>query len=289
MTNTAGIHSGRWLSTTVGSTTTSQPLQLYLARPIPFPVGPLAANSQTTRNYPGGTNTYYNGWSDTAHATVLDLSSQYGIQWRIFDQVQSTLWVTANFWFTNTPLGVTAVTQNQWSTNSRNSDTAPLSFPASNLPGYTLAPFWTYGHILGASQQGIYYQVDLISAGRYGISIEWFFSHYGQDNNVFHAVMTYDTGVPGVWSTYFFLAGASSGQYEDQGLRQTVGGQGGPNSATQYFTYCAGQQDCVSPGAKMTMDTTKVDVSQVMNYTAGLFNPASYGVGTWTWQTKPCC
>ncbi|KIW28400.1 uncharacterized protein PV07_08067 [Cladophialophora immunda] len=289
MTNTAGIHSGRWLSTTVGSTTSPQSLQLYLARPIPFPVGPLAANSQTTRDYPGGTNTYFNSWSDASHATVLDLSSQYGIQWKIFGQVQSTLWVTANFWFTNTPLGVTAATQNQWSANSRNSDTSPLVFPASNLPGYTLAPFWTYGHILGASQQGIYYQVDLISTGRYGISIEWFFSHYGQDNNVFHAVMTYDTGVPGVWSTYFFLAGASSGQFEDQGLRQSVGGQGNPDSATQYFTYCAGQQDCVTPGAKMTMDTTKIDVSQVMNYTAGLFNPSNYGVGTWTWQTKPCC
>ncbi|KIY02727.1 uncharacterized protein Z520_01192 [Fonsecaea multimorphosa CBS 102226] len=290
MTNTAGIHSGRWLSTTVGSTTSSQPLQLYLARPIPFPVGPLAANSQTTRNYPGGTNTYFDGWSDASHATVLDLSSQYpGIQWKIFDQVETTLWVTANFWFTNTPLAVTAATQAQYSVNSRNNDTSPLLFPAANLPGYTLAPFWSYGHILGASQQGIYYQVDLISPGRYGISIEWFFSHYGEDNNVFHAVMTYDTGSPGVWSTYFFVAGASSGQYVDQGLRQTVGGQGNPDSLSQYFTYCAGQQNCVTPGAKMTMDTTQLDMSQVMNYTAGLFNPGSYAVGTWTWATKPCC
>ncbi|OAL31048.1 hypothetical protein AYO20_08469 [Fonsecaea nubica] len=289
MTNTPGTHSGRWLATTVGSTTNPQPLQLYLARPIPFPVGPIAANSQTNRDYPGGTNTYFNTWSDTSHATVLDLSSQYGIQWKIFDQVQAKLWVTANFWFTNTPLGVTAATQNQWSAGSRNSDTAPLVFPAGNLPGYTLAPLWTYGHILGASQQGIYYQVDTISTGRYGVSIEWFFSHFGQDNNVFHAVTTYDTGVPGVWSTYFFLSGAASGQNEDQGLRQSVGGQGNPDSFTQFFTYCAARQDCVLPGAKMTMDTTKFDVSQVMNYTAALFNPATYAVGTWTWQTKPCC
>ncbi|OAP58704.1 hypothetical protein AYL99_07794 [Fonsecaea erecta] len=289
MTNTNGIHSGRWLSTTVGSTTTPQPLQLYLARPIPFPVGPLAANSQTTRDYPGGTNTYFNSWSDSSHATVLDLSSQYGIRWEIFGQVQSTLWVTANFWFTNTPLGVTAATQNQWSAGSRNNDAAPISFPASTLPGYALAPFWTYGHTLGASQQGIYYQVDLISTGRYGVSIEWFFSHYGQDTNVFHAVMTYDTGVPGVWNTYFFVAGAASGQNTDQGLRQSVGGQGNPDNPTQFFTYCAGQQNCVTPGAKMTMDTTQVNVAQVMNYTAALFNPATYPVGTWTWQTKPCC
>ncbi|ETI26649.1 hypothetical protein G647_10410 [Cladophialophora carrionii CBS 160.54] len=290
MTQTNGVHSGRLL-TPIGSPTTSQPLQLYLARPIPFQVGPISSGSQTARDYPGGTNTYFNGWSDTNHATLLDLSTVLpGYTWRIFGQSTTTLWVTANFWFTNTNLAVTSSTQNTWSTLSRNSDSSPLAFPAGNLPGYTLAPFWSYGHIIGASQQGIYYQIDLISSGRYGISIEWFFSHYGQDNNVFHAVTTYDTGLPGVWSTYFFSAGATSGAFEDQGLRQTAGGQGDPSIQSQYFTYCAGVQDCVLPGAKMKMDTTQLNnMGAVMNYTAALFNPATYQVGTWTWNTKPCC
>ncbi|KIW69441.1 hypothetical protein PV04_05318 [Phialophora macrospora] len=288
MTQTNGVHSGRWL-TPIGSPTTSQPLQLYLARPVPFQVGPRSAGSQSARDYPGGTNTYYNGWSDTNHATLLDLSTVLpGFTWTIFGQSTTTLWVTANFWFTNTNLAVTSSTQNTWSTLSRNSDSSPLSFPAGNLPGYTLAPFWSYGHIIGASQQGIYYQIDLISTDRYGISIEWFFSHYGQDNNVFHAITTYDTGHPGVWSTYFFTAGASSGATRDQGQRQTVGGQGDPSIASQYFTFCAGVQDCVVPGAKMTMDTTQLNnMGAVMNYTAALFNPTTYQVGTWTWSTKP--
>src|SRR6202012_2603342 len=96
-----------------------------------------------------------------------------GFSWQIFDQTTTTLWVTGNFWFSNTNLQVTAATQNQYSAHSRNSDTSPMNFPASNLPAYTLAPFWSYGHVLGAGQQGIYYQIDLISTGRYYISIEW--------------------------------------------------------------------------------------------------------------------
>ena len=286
MTQTNGVHSGRLLLNTAGTALQTQ--QMYLARPTPFPVGPISSGSSTARDYPGGTNTYFNGWSDTSHATLLDLSVVLpGFSWQIFDQATTTLWVTANFWFTNTNLQVTSSTQNTWSTNSRNNDTTPQNFPASNLPAYTLAPFWSYGHILGASQQGIYYQIDLISAGRYYISIEWFFSHYGQDNNVFHAITTYNTGRPGIWNTWFFSAGASSGTYQDQGTRQTVGGQGSGSSSAQYFTYCAGVANCVTPGAKMTMDTTQTNIAAVMNYTAGLFNPATYPVGTWTYSTRP--
>ena len=289
MVQTNGVHSGRWLSTTSGTTVSSTPLQLYLASPIPFPVGPISQGSQTARDYPGGTNSYFNYWNDNDQTTLLDLSVVLpGYNWTIFGLSTTTLWVTANFWFTNTNLAVTASTQNTYSTLGKNNDTAPGNFPASNLPAYTLAPFWTNGHLIGASQQGIYYQIDQINAttGRYGISIEWYFSHYQQDNNVFHAITTYDTGSPGIWTNYFFSAGQTGSSSQDQGLRQTVGGQGNLSTA-QYFTYCAGTQNCILPGDRMRFNTTQASMSAVANYSSAWFNPATYGVGTWTYQTRP--
>ncbi|KAL2441372.1 hypothetical protein ABEF95_014339 [Exophiala dermatitidis] len=284
MTNTAGTHSGRYLY----NSGTGPELQLYLSKPIPFPTGQNVQGA-TVPAFPGGTNTYYNGWAQNSHTTPLDLSASYGINWRIFDQVQPQLFVSANFWFTNTPLTLNSQTQNTWSVGGRNNDAAPISFPASNLPEYTLAPFWTVGYILGAGQQGIYYQVDTINDGtgvpRYGVSIEWYFSHYTQDNAIQHAITTYDTGVPGVWTTYFFATGSAT---QDQGgLRQTVGGQGSSSSSSQFFNYCRNQAGCVGAGGKLVFDTTLFDASQAANYTAGYFTPANVAPGSWSWSTIP--
>ncbi|EHY58324.1 hypothetical protein HRR83_007313 [Exophiala dermatitidis] len=288
MTNTAGTHSGRYLY----NSGTGPELQLYLSKPVPFPTGQNVQGA-TVPAFPGGTNTYYNGWAQNSHTTPLDLSASYGINWRIFDQVQPQRFVSANFWFTNTPLTLNSQTQNTWSVGGRNNDAAPISFPASNLPEYTLAPFWTVGYILGAGQQGIYYQVDTIDDGsssgtgvpRYGVSIEWYFSHYTQDNAIQHAITTYDTGVPGVWTTYFFATGSAS--QDNGGLRQTVGGQGSSSSSSQFFNYCRGQAGCVGAGGKLVFDTTLFDASQVANYTAGYFTPANVAPGSWSWSTIP--
>jgi hypothetical protein len=284
MQNIQGTHSGRWLTTLANAAVPPGPsLQLYLSKPIPFPT---SANTQgaTLPAFPGGTNTYFNGWAVNAHTTPLDLSSQYGINWRIFDQTNPQLFVTANFWLTNNPLVLTSQSQNTWSAGGRNSDTAPYAFPASNLPAYTISPFWTSGNIIAAGQQGIYYQVDEISPGRYGVSIEWYFSHFQTDSQVQHAIMTYDSGVPGVWTTFFFVAGSPT---VDQGRRQTVGGQGGSSNPGQYFQFCQATANCITPGSKLVMDTTQADFSKVVNYTAGYFNPTTYPFGSWTWATQP--
>jgi len=132
-----------------------------------------------------------------------------------------------------------------------------------------------------ASQQGIYYQVDTISPGRYGISIEWYFSHFQIDNAVQHAMMTYDTGVPGVWTTYFFRAGSTT---DDQGKRQTVGGQG---SSSQSFMYCRASTNCITPGGKLIFDTGVADASNAATYTANYFVTSDVAFGSWTWSTRP--
>ena len=279
ITNTLGTHSGRWLFNQGGSTPDGPSNQLYLSRPIPFPTGQNLIGA-TLPSFPGGTNTYFNGWAANAHTTPLDLSS-LGIQWRIFGQTSNKLFVTANFWLTTTQLELNSTTQNTWSQGGRNNDTSPIAFPASNLPAYTIAPFWTQGFILMASQQGIYYQVDTISPGRYGISIEWYFSHFQIDNAVQHAMMTYDTGVPGVWTTYFFRAGSTT---DDQGKRQTVGGQG---SSSQSFMYCRASTNCITPGGKLIFDTGVADASNAATYTANYFVTSDVAFGSWTWSTRP--
>lgn len=215
-----------------------------------------------------------------------------GYNFKIYGQSSPLLWVSPNFWFTNTDLGVTASTQYNYSVLTRNNDPAPNIFPTSLLPSFTIAPFWTIGHLLGASQQGIYYQIDQITTGRYGISIEWYLSHY-QDGNVYHAIMTYDTGNPGVWGMYWFNAGVADGYVagvqvspEDQGLRQTVGAQGDPSIQGQGFTYCHGQQACVTAGSRMTINT---GTNPGVDYLGGCFNVATFTPGTWDWNHVPYC
>lgn len=280
MLNTLGTHSGRWLYANPGYAD-GPGLQLYLSKPIPFPTGQNVQGA-TLPAFPGGTNTYFNGWAANAHTTPLDLSSM-GIQWRIFGQTSNKLFVNANFWLTTTQLELNSTSQTTWSQGGRNSDSSPIAFPASNLPAYTISPFWTQGFILMAGQQGIYYQVELIAPGQYGISIEWYFSHFQQDNAVQHAMMTYDTALPGVWTTYFFRAGDATA---DQGKRQTVGGQGNPSISGQSFMYCQAQTNCITPGSKLVFNTQAQDTSAIATYNAGYFNPASVPFGSWNWTNR---
>jgi hypothetical protein len=282
MTNTLGTHSGRYLYNSGGGVPDGPGLQLYLQRPIPFPTGQNVVDA-TLPAFPGGTNTYFNGWAANAHTTPLDLS-QLGIQWRIFGQTSNKLFVSANFWLTTTQLELNSSSQNTWSVGGRNNDATPFAFPASNLPAYTIAPFWTQGFILMAGQQGIYYQVDTISPGRYGISIEWYFSHFQIDNAVQHAMMTYDTLFPGVWTTYFFRSGSPT---DDQGKRQTVGGQGSLSVVGQSFTYCQAQVNCIMPGSKLVFNTEVSDFSTAATYSAGYFVPSNVPFGSWTWSNRP--
>jgi hypothetical protein len=296
MTN--GMHSGRWLYQTQGNLLVSVPNQLYLANPVPFQVSAIPSGSTIRRDWPGGTQTYVNQWGNAESATILDMNVILpggGYTWRIFDQSASILTVSPNFWYS---IGAPALTsgsvQNTYSSGSTNGPgtggNTINTIPSSRLPPYTLAPLWGNGYILNAGQQGIYYQVETIdnttTPPRIYISIEWYFSQYTQDNNVFHAITTYDTGRTGVWNNYFFSAGATSGTFQDEGVRQTVGGQGSASSTTQYFQYCEAQA-CIFPGDRLQFNTAQNDMSMVANYSTQFFNPGTYPVGGWTYATRP--
>jgi hypothetical protein len=299
MTQTSGIMSGRWLITNpiqsfnqpggLPPGTTGQTNNLYLKRPTPLPCGNSSININVP-SYPGGTNTYFNGWAANAHTTPLDLSSQYSIQFQIFDSIQSALFINANGILTTSQLSLTSTTQNTYSVTSRNNDTAPRTFPTNTLPDYTLSPFWTAGFILQTTQQGIYYQVDVLSPGRYGISIEFWFSHFQQDHNVYRWITTYDTGTSGTWNHYIFSSGVSgntSGN-SDQGFRQSVGAQGAysvSGNSAPTLNYENGQVGSVLPGDLISMQTgsTPFTISDSPN----AFNPANVGNGSWTYQTRP--
>lgn len=97
-------------------------------------------------------------------------------------------------------------------------------------------------------------------------------------------MMTYDTAIPGVWTTYFFRAGSTTA---DQGKRQTVGGQGSPSVVGQSFNFCQGGTDCITPGSKLVIDTRVQDYSTAATYNASYFNPAGVAFGSWTWTTRP--
>ena len=279
-----GVHSGRYLYDEYEGLSGPQPgpnLQTYLRDPIPFPVGPIESPF-TVPNYPGGTNTFFNGYSSSSHATVLDLSNDYEIEFKIFGRRSSSLVVTANFWFTTTSLTLNPNTQNSWSALSRNDEQNPLQFPTTSLPANALAPFWIDGYALPAGQQGISYRVDQISPGRFGVSVEWYLSHRIGNKLAVHAITTYDTLYEGVWTTYFFNAGDEN----DQGKSQSVGGQGA-SASTESFTFCRGEAGCIAPGSKLVFDTNKSNMAEVVTYTADFFDPLTYPVGAWTFNTRP--
>lgn len=280
-----GIHSGRYLYNEYTNLAGPQPgpnLQTYLRDPIPFPVGP-TVSPFTVPNFPGGTNTFFNGYSADSHATVLDLSTDYGIQFKIFGQRSNSLVVTANFWFTANSLSLDPNTQGSWSVLGRNDEQNPSQFPATSLPDNTLAPFWIDGYALPVGQQGITYRVDQISTGRYGVSIEWYLSHRISNKQAVHAITTYDTLHEGIWTTYFFNAGDDA---NDQGKSQSVGGQGTSANA-ESFTFCHGEAGCIAPGSKLVFDTTKSNMAEVVTYTADFFDPLTYPAGAWTFNTRP--
>ena len=194
--NTNGVHSGRllgpWPSTN----------QVILSRPIPLV-----------------TNTLYNGYSISYDFAVI--TAPGGLGWQITEYSSPTLYVGA--------MGFVALSQTDQNnqqgltslSGSNNNNTQPYTLPSTVLPTYAVAPYWTRGYAALDNQQGIYYQIDTVATGRYFISIEFYYVRYTTNNDI-HWITTYDTGIPGVWTSWFFASGAT----DDRGRYETVGHQG---------------------------------------------------------------
>lgn len=225
-TNSLGVHSGRYLGPWPATN------RVILARPIPLI-----------------TNTLYNGYSIGFDYAALTCPG--GLNWQITEFSSPTLYVGGLGFVSlsttdlNNRDGLTALSL------SYNNNSAPYTLPTNIIPRYSVAHYWTLGFAFPDTQQGIYYQVDVISPGRFFISIEYFYTRWTTNNDVFHWITTYDTGAPGVWTSWFF----ESGTPDDRGLYQTVGHQGtqslgGIVGQITAENYQAGQAGSVLAGGK---------------------------------------
>jgi len=195
--NTLGINSGRLLGPWPATN------QVLLARPIPLI-----------------TNTLYNGYSIGYQYTTL--TAPAALNWQITEYTNTTLYVGGNGFLS---LSTTNLASYDGFTNlsrAYNNVSDPYPLPASILPSYTVAPYWTLGLSFISTQQGIYYQIDTVAPGRYFVSIEFFYTRWTTNDDVLHWITTYDTGNAGVWTSWFF----SSGSADNRGLYATVGHQG---------------------------------------------------------------
>jgi hypothetical protein len=134
---------------------------------------------------------------------------------------------------------------------ANNNNTQPHTLPSPILPTYAIAAYWTRGGAALNTQQGIYYQVDTVATGRFFISIEFYYPRFTTNDVIFHWITTYDTGNPGVWTSWHFLGGSS----DDRGLYATVGHQGtqalnGQTNLTIAAMYEHGQAGTVNSGGR---------------------------------------
>jgi hypothetical protein len=229
--NTAGVHSGRLLGPWPATN------QVILARPIPLV-----------------TNTLHNGYSITYDFAAL--AAPGGLSWQISEYENPVLYVGAKGFvaLSTTDLNNTSGLRALSAANNNNNNTAPFTLPSAALPTYAVAPYWTRGFATLSSQHGIYYQVDTVSAGRFFISIEFYYLRFTTNNEPHHWITTYDTGNEGVWTSWFF----SSGPTNDRGLFETVGHQGtqslnGVPGSTIAAIYQHGQAGTVLSGGKFSL------------------------------------
>jgi hypothetical protein len=223
--NTAGAHSGRLL----GPWPTDN--EVILSKPTPLV-----------------TNTLYDGYGVSNDYKAI--TAPGNLEWQMTDFTSRTLYVGANGFLALSPVNLNNQAGLSLLSSLGNDNGPPVILPSADLPPYAVAAYWAGGFSSQDSQQGIYYQSDVIVTGQYFISIEFYYNRLSTNADPFHWIITYDTGNPGVWRAYYFTVGVAS----EGGLYQTVGQQGtaSVNGADSPISamYVNGQAGTVVRGGK---------------------------------------
>jgi predicted nucleic acid-binding Zn-ribbon protein len=124
-----------------------------------------------------------------------------------------------------------------------------LPFRSSDLPAYTLLPFWADLYIYKDTPQGIYYEIAGDAPAR-TLTVEWYVSRYQNKEQYYHFSLTLYENQPNVVTYKFFEA-------LDQGGACTIGAQG-PDSY-QLWSF---NQPKALPGVKIDIDTASGSVQE---------------------------
>ncbi|KAI1125335.1 hypothetical protein F5Y10DRAFT_284396 [Nemania abortiva] len=112
-----------------------------------------------------------------------------------------------------------------------------------NIPPYSMFPFWTDLMISQGKPHGIYYEVVGEAPNR-SLTVEWYVTRYGQEDQYFHFNLLLEEARPGVVTYKYYDA-------VDKGAQCTIGVQG-PN-AYKMFSY---NEPKVQPGLQIVFDTS---------------------------------
>ncbi|KAK4954241.1 hypothetical protein LTR10_007671 [Elasticomyces elasticus] len=200
------------------------------------------------------------------HATETDtLQVTLPVNISLYGQSSANVWVSTN--------GVVGITQLQQ--NSANFVNQPLPWfgmpgcanqnytdPVSGATvnqcfGDTMAlALWDDLFIYAGTQQGIYYEVDG-EVGTRNTTFEFYHSHYSDDNQYYHFLMTFFEDRPGV-VTFRYLDVSDNGCSATVGIQSSSYGVNNPGNsysgANNYVQYSSSLAN-VYPGLQITLDS----------------------------------
>ncbi|KAH7231642.1 uncharacterized protein BKA55DRAFT_653623 [Fusarium redolens] len=125
----------------------------------------------------------------------------------------------------------------------------PLPYRSSDIPPYTLFPFWCDLYIYKDTPQGIYYEIIGQAPSR-SLCIEWYVSRYQDRDQYYHFMVILEEARPNLVTYKYFEA-------LDKGAKCTIGAQG-PNSVQQW-SY---NEAKALPGVQVTIDTSSGSVTE---------------------------
>ncbi|KAH7187146.1 hypothetical protein DER44DRAFT_800676 [Fusarium oxysporum] len=125
----------------------------------------------------------------------------------------------------------------------------PLPYRSSDIPPYTLFPFWCDLYIYKDTPQGIYYEIIGQAPSR-SLCIEWYVSRYQHRDQYYHFMVILEEARPNLVTYKYFEA-------LDKGAKCTIGAQG-PNSVQQW-SY---NEAKALPGVQVTIDTSSGSVTE---------------------------
>ncbi|KAJ7462067.1 hypothetical protein FB451DRAFT_1043884 [Mycena latifolia] len=167
----------------------------------------------------------------------LDLPTGFSVQ--IYDQSSSTIFLSTN--------GVYSIGSGSpafiWPTGHE-------TLPQSNIPAYSILPFYGDEYIVAGTAERIYYSI--VNNNR----IIYFLSDYHNRNDYFHFTVDYSMATPGVFHVKYYTI-------SDSGAVEIVGAQGMRNGGEDPYHSAS---PIITSGLALTIDTNANTI------TPGTFN-----------------
>ncbi|KAF4634236.1 hypothetical protein G7Y89_g3875 [Cudoniella acicularis] len=121
------------------------------------------------------------------------------------------------------------------------------------IPPYSLFPFWTDLMICEGKPHGIYYEI-VGETGARTLTVEWYVTRYGQEDQYFHFNLLLEEARPNVVTFKYYDA-------VDKGAQCTIGVQG----PTEFKLFSYNEQK-VAPGLQVVFDTGTANAMAVSTF-----------------------